>query len=637
MNYENIESGEVKVRGLKQLKKILIIFILTFIFGINVEVKATTNDTNMVTRIYDGVFAIQKYKNGGSRIYYAQSYNMLKDNKIEIGYCIQLGEKLGSNIYTSTNDYSLVGLSKENADYVRLVAYYGYNYNNHYTYKYYLAAQELIWEKLGDDEIYWTSEEDANGSRVDVEKEKKEISQLVDKHYTQPDFDKNSISYGITTELKDKNNILNEYQIVSVTNATHSVSSNTIKLTPTSLDDITINLKRKLAKNYTNKEMFFYSPISQNIVSTGVVDDCYKQIKIKNNGIKIKVNKKDAVTGELVKIKGISFKIYDVDNQKYVCQNDNCEISTNDEGVAVSLELPIGNYKLEEVDKKIDGYLYNHNSIDFKVHSSNIVYDKDYGSVIEVDFHNQKPTGTLIIDKKGEVMISKDNSLSYQPTELENIEFSVITNQDIYYKETKIQKGEPVEIIKTDKNGIAKLEGLPLGSYTVKETLTNSLYILDEQEYNVEFEYKDQYSSVITQTLSIKNYLKKGELKFRKIDSNTKEGLQDVVIALYDQNNNKIYESKTDNNGNIYIKNLAYGNYYLKEITPLEGYYQNNDILNFKIDDNTKIAEVVMENAKIEQPPKTSNIKLSILSTISMLLIITFIIHLMCNKVKNMI
>ena len=68
---------------------------------------------------------------------------------------------------------------KDVIDYIRLVAYYGYDYEGHNTMNYYLAAQELMWDKITNRETYWVSTWDQNGPRIDIDKEKNEIESLI--------------------------------------------------------------------------------------------------------------------------------------------------------------------------------------------------------------------------------------------------------------------------------------------------------------------------------------------------------------------------------------------------------------------------------------------------------------------------
>ena len=74
---------------MNKIKKILIGVIITaFILSFDSCVNASVNDTKLVVKDIDGVFAVQKYKTGGSRMYLAQIYEMHKNGEVYIGYCI---------------------------------------------------------------------------------------------------------------------------------------------------------------------------------------------------------------------------------------------------------------------------------------------------------------------------------------------------------------------------------------------------------------------------------------------------------------------------------------------------------------------------------------------------------------------
>ena len=614
---------------MKKITKILMLLLSVFVFTCD-KTYAAVNDTKLVVKDVEGVYAVQKYKTGGSRMYFAHIYEMHKNNKIYIGYCIQLGEDVKEATYNSTSDYTKVNISKEDAEYIKLVAYYGYKYSNHNEEKFYLAAQEIIWERLTKDEIYWVSEEDYNGPQINVEYEKSRILDYVNKHNLKPEFEAKTINYGEKVILEDKNKVMGMYKLISASNCGLDSYGGKFIIKTNSFSDVTIKMERII--NNDNKEMFYYTPGSQNIVSVGVINNGAFSYTLKNQGVKIKVNKKDYDNKENILKKGFAFKIYDETNKKYICINDKCEYETNEDGVAILPNVVKGKYKIEEIDKKVEGYLYNSEVVEINVDDKSVVQDDVYGYVINVDFYNKKPTGQIIINKTGEKFISKDNNFFYEKENLANVELSVITKQNIYYNGKIYKKDEVVATIKTDKNGIAKLENLPLGEYEIKEIKTLDNYILDTNKYTINLKYKDQYTEVIKESINLNNELKKGKLYFSKVDGKDNTSLAGVIIAIYNEENKKIYETKTDKNGNIYIDNLAYGTYYIKEIKTLDNYVLSDQKIPFTLNDNNKEVKLVMKNNKIELPPKTSNKKEYNIPIIILSLITFFLI-----SKKNMI
>lgn len=587
------------------MKKILKVLLIAFLIFSTSKVSARVEDTTYMSRIFEGSFAVQKSPNGNTRMYYARVFNLAKDGKVYMGYCIDIGKKLSDVKYNSTNDYTVVNLTKEEAEFVSLVAYYGYKYTNHVHYKYFLAAQELIWERLGDDEIYWTKEEDPNGVRDDVEAEKREIMSLVDKHYIKPKFKETTIKYNEAITLTDENGVLNEYDIVNVENAKYSKQNNELRIIATSFEPVKISFKRKLL--YNNEEFYYYAPNTQNLVSNGKVIDNYHTLVIDNKGTDIKINKRDYTTGEMIKKSGIGFKLFNVDTNKYICKTNDCNYYTNESGSVLIEELKKGLYRLEEIDKELDNYLYNDEYLEFSIDTTTSQERPQ-----EIDFYNKQPTGSLIINKKGEEFTYNNNEITYKEIDLPDVEFSIITNQEIFYNDEFYFVGDEIAILKTDLNGIIKLDNLPLGTYTIKEHYDNNKYIKNEEEVTVEIKYIDRYTSVIPKEITIKNFLKKGNLEIIKIDKDTRIPLENVLISISDDNHNIIYEGKTNKFGKIILDNLIYGNYYVKEIIPPKG-YDNLDleypVVIFEDNPNTRL---IIENTKtkqqiLETPPKTSN------------------------------
>lgn len=602
------------------MKKIIKILIVIILLTINNNVNAKVDDTMLITSKYSDVFAIQEYKTGGRRMYIGQIYHLTKGSKTEIGYCIDLGTKLDALTYSSTSDYTNFNLSKNQADYIKLVAYYGYSYNNHYDRYYYFAAQEIIWEYLTKDEIYWVDAEDYNANRINLESYKNEIIELVNKHNIYPSFNNQNIDYGQTITLTDNNGVLNDYKVVEIKNATYSINNNNLRIKSNNLNDVEISLARNI--NKTNDEMFYYANGSQSIVSTGMVDNNLVKYNFKNNGISLKINKRDFETGEYIINSNVGFKIYDLNNSNYISDK---EFVVAEEGYVIIPNMQKNNYRIEEVDLGMNEYLYNDEPLDFFLDESNIIYDEEHGYVYNIDFYNKKPSGTITINKKGEEFVVEEDSYHYEQINLSDTSFDIITLQELIYNDEYYKENEIIANIITDENGIAIIENLPLGKYIIKEKEVDSNYEKDPNEYEINIEYIDPYTNMINKNIEIKNYLKKTTLEITKIDSQTNNPLEGVQIAIYDSNNKKIYEGKTNQEGKIIINDLVYGLYYVKEITQLNGYINDDTKYEVKLDENKN--QLTIKNDKIPMPPKTGNGQKS-------LLFLLLIISLCINQIK---
>ena len=80
-----------------------------------------------------------------------------------------------------------------------------------------------------------------------------------------------------------------------------------------------------------------------------------------------------------------------------------------------------------------------------------------------------------------------------------------------YYK-----KDELVATITTDDTGIAKISGLPLGKYYVKEKATVEGFVLDDEAREIDLTYRDQDTAEVTYSADWQNNRQKAEVKVVK-------------------------------------------------------------------------------------------------------------------------
>lgn len=345
---------------------------------------------------------------------------------------------------------------------------------------------------------------------------------------------------------------------------------------------------------------------------------------------KLKVYKIDSNTGESINMSGIQFKIKNLDTNEYVCQTTDivqCVFETNDDGVLITpLPLNSGNYQLEEVDQKLDGYLWNDEPLIFTINSDNIIYDDTYGAIVEVEFANKKVTGTIEIIKNGEELIIENGYYSYEEVPLANVEFGLYD-----------ENGNLIVKVTTDANGYAKIENLKLGKYILKELVTNGNHILDINEYEVILEYKDQYTANIEYKITINNYLPKGELEFTKVDISDSKPLPNTTIEIYkdEENPQLVFTGKTDSNGKIIIKNLPIGKYFIVEKEAPEGYQINLDKMYFEITEDGQIIKANMTNEMIVEVPSTGISDSNIINVIGIAIIILGLGYIAYGKFKK--
>lgn len=396
-----------------------------------------------------------------------------------------------------------------------------------------------------------------------------------------------------------------------------------------------------IVKQVSSTEDHEYVEDFEVVVNEYSEDPIYKLLANAEITARLKVIKIDSETGNTIPVAGIKFKIFDVENNEYVCQvtdKEQCVFETNDEGILLTpLPLESGTYRLEEQDQKLDGYLWNEEALTFAIgDDSTLINDDVFGAIVEVEFENTQVKGKVEINKTGEELIIEDDSYHYEKIKLEGAEFELRANEDIIVGgKTYYKKGELVTILVTDKDGYASIDNLPLGKYTLKEIKSANNNVLDPNTYEFELVYEDQYTEVVYKTFTLDNKYPKGELEFTKTDLVTGDPLPDTKIEIFTENGVKVFEGRTDENGKIIITDLPVGKYFILESDAPDGYILNEEKMWFSITENGEIVKADMTNEKIVEVPNTLQEKDILIEIISATLLLSGIGIIIYAKKKS--
>ena len=350
---------------------------------------------------------------------------------------------------------------------------------------------------------------------------------------------------------------------------------------------------------------------------------------------KLKIVKKDDETKKSVLVPNTEFKVYDLDNKKYVEQVTTYPSTTvhksyfTDENGYLILpqNLACGNYRIEEVTAP-DGYTHSTNTVEIKV-DSDTAYQEDPVSgdlIIEVDFENHSAKGRLTIRKEGEVVKGFDKDFTYEEASLAGAVFEVYASEDIYTADHQTDengnryleyaKDTLVATVTTDETGSAVIENLPLGKYRVEEKKAPEGYTWNAKGEKVTFTYAGQDTPVVDEEVTFTNERQKVSITVEKQDAETGSVVAGAVFGLYNKNEIKsgdnvivkadtlLQEITSDEKGQAHFTlDLPLGTYYVKEISAPDGFVSSDEVLEFDATyQGQDIQTIKLKSIKKNQP-----------------------------------
>lgn len=341
---------------------------------------------------------------------------------------------------TNTNSFS-----NEQIDRINKIAYYGYEYDYRTNPQFYAITQMMIWKITNQtDNFYFTN--GLNGPAIyPYEDEIAKINYLVDHHNDTPSFNNNeyNLVVGENITITDTNNILNNF-----TTNSDIVTINGNNLTIKALQEGTYNIELiKSGKSNKSEATFYYeNPNSQNMMTSGYINDVVAHLTITVKNTKVTITKIDSdnlsttPSGEASLI-GAKYTLFDKDMNKI----KTIEIAEDNQ---VSIDnLNFGKYYLKEIEAGV-GY-----KLDEEIHEINISKDTP---TIEINLENEVIKKKIEINKRyGNEAITENES---------NIAFNIYDNKD-----------NLIKTIITDNNGYAYII-LPYGKYTIKQLTSTEGY-----------------------------------------------------------------------------------------------------------------------------------------------------------------
>ena len=328
-------------------------------------------------------------------------------------------------------------------------------------------------------------------------------------------------------------------------------------------------------------------------------------------------------TYEKKKLSGATFKvtaganIYKADGTKVYSAGDVVaeSLTTGTDGQVVLSDLHLGTYVVTEI-KSIDGYTINTTpqtvAVEYKDQTVTVQYES---TTIE----NTR--------QKADVSVVKKDSDTENP--LDGGKYTLYAGNDIknYAGQVIVTKGTALETVTTGEDGKASYSvDLPISNgYYIQETQAPYAYIRNQSDvysfnFNVlpETQAKTSFShTFVNDRTTAKIHIYKVDKESGKAVAQGDASLEGAVYGLYARNDivhpdgatgvvfkagDLVATLTTDKNGEAEVNNLYLGNYYVKEITPSEGYLLDEEEHDVVCDyEGDLVAEVSRSTTSAEQ------------------------------------
>lgn len=261
---------------------------------------------------------------------------------------------------------------------------------------------------------------------------------------------------------------------------------------------------------------------------------------------RLKVEKCDAETGNIIPMTGTGFQIKDLSTGEFVTQEifyPNPEtldtFYVSDEGWLMLPEpLHTGDYELYEVAAPY-GYVISSEPVPFTIDGSE--------AVVTVTQHNMPQKGRLTITKTGEVFASvQENDGLYQPVYevagLPGAVYDVIADEDIYTGDgtLRVAKDTVVETLTTGEDGTATSVLLYLGRYRLEERQAPAGMVVNAVPEYAELTYAGETVEVTQTAVGLYDERQKVDVAlFKALETDELFGLgmneeyKDISFGLY--------------------------------------------------------------------------------------------------------
>lgn len=300
-------------------------------------------------------------------------------------------------------------------------------------------------------------------------------------------------------------------------------------------------------------------------------------------------------------------------------------VRMNNDGTAtLNSKLPTGKFYVKELETN-ENYVVSDKEYELNAIPTNNT-DKVFTVEVETIVNEAKKVTTFTLTKIEEVELEEDQSIlsgledfaegilggllgdverTTPVTRLEGAEYEVLyMGYNGFYPLLEMVDGEKVPVVRTtDENGEIVLEGLPYGTYAVRETVAPRYYDLDDRSYQFEVTTAQPDAELVLQDA-------RTEVDFilGMIDEDEEVVFEYTVLLVDPETGDVVYEAEPDEDGLVIFEGIRAGRYmrvvdglapqyvvpedaevYLEEYTEelLEVVYKKGTIVVYKTDAET--------------------------------------------------